>query len=295
MITWQVGRRVARVCLTLAAALALALGGGSPAWAWGSIGHRLITRLALANVTPRTRAAIADLLRAAPQLDTAECHIDSLEDAAIWPDCVRKDDRWAYSAPWHFQNAPVCAALYDPRARCADGNCVTAQIERQRRVLADRSRPRAQRLEALAFLAHFIGDIHQPLHVSDLNHNRGGNDIIVDLPSEADTASLHRLWDDNLVVDLLREEGERSLVRPFPPAERARLATGSAADWARESWRAARFVYAQAFGHDPCGGPAPSAVTLSGGEVRADLPLVRARLILAGLRLARVLDETLNG
>ena len=97
------------------------------------------------------------LLRYADRLGTPDCPLESLEDASVWPDCVRAQGlALGYTAPWHYRTAPICED-YDPRANCANGNCVLAQIERGQRILADESLPPNVRLEALAFMVHLCG------------------------------------------------------------------------------------------------------------------------------------------
>jgi hypothetical protein len=279
--------------VTLLLALALALGGAGPALAWGEKGHRVIAEIAMANVSPRTAAAVAGLLRAEAGLDTPACPVKSLSDAAVWPDCLRGDrERWGYTFAWHYQDGPVCAASFDPNAHCPGGNCVTAQIERDRRLLADRGLPPAQRLEALAFLAHFVGDVHMPLHAAD-NDDRGGNSVRASWPGRPE-GDLHALWDGPMAERAIAT-AHPPLVRVYPPAERARIATGEAGDWARESWQLARrFVYPQAFGHSPCGGRPPAHVDITAAQIEAGAPIARQRLLQARLRLARLLDAALG-
>lgn len=264
-----------------------------PALAWGEFGHRTTAAIAMANVSPRTRAAIAALIRQERGLGTADCRVRSLGDASVWPDCIRREGwRWGYTAAWHYQTEPICKA-YDAKANCAGGSCVSAQIERSRRILADRSLPAAQRLEALAFLSHFVGDIHMPLHSGD-NNDRGGNDVAA-VYGEAPVYNLHALWDG--------PQAERAITSAVPPlvrryslAERGSLNTGTAADWGRESWLLARQVYTRAFGIDPCNGALlPKKVIWSNATIEATLPDARLRLTQAGLRMARVLDEALGG
>jgi len=284
----------------LVACALLALAAAPPAFAWGALGHRDIAAIAEANINPRTRQALADLLRAAPALPAPKCRVTSLGDASVWPDCLRGEgDRWQETFAWHYQNAPACAPDFAPHAACPGGACVTAQIARQQGLLANRRLPAGQRLQALAFLAHFIGDVHQPFHTVD-NADRGGNtEAIGNLHAEQGfdgeprAITLHRLWDEQLVRRALVGT---PLARRFSPAERAALATGNAEDWARESWRiAVRIAYPQVLGPRLCHAPAPDSVTISGTAIRRDLPIVRQRLLLAGLRLARVLDTALGG
>ena len=275
------------------ALLGLSLGFASPALAWGERGHRLIADIAMANVSPRTAGAIGELLRAEQGLTTPACHVASLSDAAVWPDCLRGDpDRWHYTFAWHYQDGPVCAAAFDVHAHCPGGTCISAQIERDRAVLANRAMPAEQRLAALAFLAHFIGDIHMPLHVAD-NHDRGGNDVIVSWPGHPE-GNLHQMW-DGAMAERAIGASRGGMVRVYSPAERARLAGGSVADWAGESWAIAKdVVYPQAFGRDTCRPHSGLPVDISRAQMDAATPIAARRLVQAGLRLARVLDEALG-
>ena len=139
----------------------------APASAWGFYAHRKTAEIAEANASPLVRASIAALLAREKDLGTPKCPLTTLEDAAVWADCIRREGwRWGYTAAWHYRTAPVCAA-FNPRANCAGGNCVTAQITRAHRILADERLPAAVRLEALAFMVHFAGDVHMPLHSGD--------------------------------------------------------------------------------------------------------------------------------
>ena len=95
-----VGHRPIRVTARLIAALLamLALVQPGAAGAWGYYGHATTGRIALANVKPETRAAIARLIAHQAELGTPDCPIRSLADAATWPDCLRGQYwRWAYT------------------------------------------------------------------------------------------------------------------------------------------------------------------------------------------------------
>ncbi|HZU62784.1 MAG TPA: S1/P1 nuclease [Novosphingobium sp.] len=277
-----------------AAAAAMAMAG--PAMAWGNAGHRMVAEIAEANVPPQVQAEIAQLLAAEAGLGTPACRVHSLADAATWPDCLRGEDwRWAYTFAWHYQDADVLGHGFDAAAHCTYGNCVTAQIARNRRILADRHLPAAQRLEALAFLAHFVGDIHQPLHAADHDDDHGGNGVKASWPGDV-PSSLHWFW-DKAVAERAIATAPGPMVRLYSAEERARIATGQPADWAQESWQIAHdVVYPQAFGHLPARGEAPPAmVVMSQQQLDADAPIGRQRLVQAGLRLARELTAALGG
>ena len=294
MIAWTARRYRGLLGLAL---MLTALGGALPARAWDAAGHRAVAEIAMANVKPQTAARIHALLQARSKLHTPGCPIGDFDDASTWPDCLRGDPgRWHFTFAWHYQDVPVCGR-FDIKAFCPGGNCVSAQIDRMRRILGDRRQGDLQRLIALAFLTHFIGDIHQPLHIGD-HDDRGGNEVTVDdqpLPRKGNTdrpESLHSFWD--MLPEPALADAAHAIVRVYTPAERARIATGDVVDWARESYQIARnFTYARAFHHDPCVGSSPREINISQADVRASLPIVRQRLVQAGLRLARVLDQVL--
>ena len=272
-------------------ALGLALFGlAAPqmAAAWGFYAHTVTADVAQANIAPETRRGIARLLAYSDRLGTPECDLDSLQDAAVWPDCVRRDYwRWGYTAAWHYRTAPICEA-FDPKANCSGGNCVTAQIERNQRLLADESLPPNVRLEALTFLVHFVGDVHMPLHSGD-HDDRGGNDRDADY-GIVPGLNLHWIWDGPLAERAIT--GEPPVTRRYSAAERSQLAGGNADDWGRESWQTARdIVYPNAFDANACEDELPDATALTQEDIVAAVPVARQRVVQAGLRIARLLDE----
>lgn len=284
------GKQVMRWVAALIAAVTVFA--ARPALAWGEFGHHTTASIAWANVTPETRRALSQLLRAEASLGTPACRVRNLEEASYWPDCIRRDAwRWAYSFAWHYQTMNVCKP-YDPRANCSGGNCVTGQIERSRRVLADKSLPAAARLEALAWLTHFVGDLHMPLHSGD-HDDRGGNDLDAKY-GMAPGRNLHAIWDG--------PQAERGITSAVPPLirrysaeDRAALETGNVADWGRESWELARnLVYRKAYERDPCeAGEKPTEVVWSNEDIEASIPTLQRRISQAGLRLARLLDQAI--
>lgn len=280
-------RRLAARAVWLAALLALVV--PPPALAWGYYAHGVTAEIALANVRPETRAGIARLLRAAPQLGTPGCRLETLADAATWPDCLRSEGwRWGYTFAWHYRTAPVCEP-YDPKSHCAGGNCILAQIERNQRILADESLPDNVRLEAMAFLVHFIGDVHMPLHSGD-REDRGGNDRVTDYGIVPDL-NLHWIWDGALAERAITS-ARPPLVRRYSAGERAALGGGDAAGWGRESWEIGReFVYPNAFDRDPCAGDLPRETALTQEDIVAAIPVAQRRVKQAGLRMAEALDE----
>ena len=74
-------------------------------------------------------------------------------------------------------------------------------LETQTRILANKRLPREQRVEALKFVIHFVGDIHQPLHCVDRNGDKGGNAQLVFYREQKAATNLHRVWDTFILRD----------------------------------------------------------------------------------------------
>ncbi len=274
----------------IAALLALVALLPAPAHAWGFYAHRKTATIAEANVSPQVRAKIRRLIASEKALGTPECPLKSLEDAAVWADCVRGEGwRWGFTAAWHYRTAPICEA-FNPRGNCAGGNCVTAQITRAHRILADEGLPAAIRLEALAFMVHFAGDVHMPLHSGD-NEDRGGNDRVTDYGIKPGL-NLHSIWDGPLAERAISDPAD-PVVRRYSPTERAELTGGTPDDWGRESWEIARsFVYPTAFDtEDVCAAPLPSQTALSQDDIIRGVPIAKRRVQQAGLRIADLLES----
>ena len=253
---------------------ALILGGGGPALAWGPHGHRIATRIAEARLTPAARAGLNELLRDG----------DTLLSVCEWAD-HEGHDAVPGSAPWHYVNVPIDAPGYTDRY-CRRGDCVVAKIHQFRKVLADRKAPKAERARALLFFAHFVEDVHQPLHVGDHN-DKGGNDTQVQFFGGSE--NLHRLWDSTLINDASRNEQEwvRRIEPLLTAANVAAWTKGTVESWADESLAAAKKAY-----QDPL---KPGRTLASGDRIgreyaEAAVPVIRLRLAQAGVRLANELN-----
>ncbi|HEY0112576.1 MAG TPA: S1/P1 nuclease [Allosphingosinicella sp.] len=277
----------------LIALLALLLA-ASPAAAWWEYGHYTVGRIGLIEAKPETRAAIRRLLAKEALLETPTCRVRTIEEASYWPDCIKGlGDRFSYAASWHYQNVDVCKP-FDLKVACRDGNCVSAQIERNTKLLADKALPVRERLQALAFLVHFVGDLHMPLHAGDRG-DLGGNRFAASYGVIAGRANLHSIWDGWLA--------ERGISNPIPdargilgelaPGERETMRGGSVEDWSREGWEVSRdFAYGTVM-PEPCGPTRETRPVIAEPLVQRLIPVVRRQIARGGLRLARLLDEAL--
>jgi hypothetical protein len=269
----------------------------APARAYWEYGHETIARIAYANVRPATRTAIRRVLADQALLGSPECPARDVAEASYWADCVKplKDaagvSRFGYAFSWHYQNVDVCKP-FDLGTACKDGNCVSAQIDRQAATLRAPGASRADRVKALAFLLHFAGDLHQPLHAGDKG-DLGGNNIAAAYGIYAPRRfNIHSVWDGPLAERAITSGA--SLVRRYPAATRTRLGAGDTAAWSRENWAVSRdFVYASALGGDPCG-PSPARTQLDDTTIARLAPVLRQQVLKGGLRLARLLDRALG-
>ena len=257
------------------ATLVLVFAGASHAWAWGSEGHRIVAEIADQYLEPAAALQVRDLL--AIENET------TLAAVSNWADQIRGQRR--NTASWHFVDIPISASSYDAARDCPRGNCVVAKIDQFAAELRDRNVPPAQRLEALKFLVHFVGDVHQPLHASD-NGDRGGNEIRVEFNGRR--TNLHAVWDTGLLAPVVQGD-ERSyalhLAKTITPGDIAKWRGGSAADWASDSHAVAHDVIYDVLPHQP--GLLPMRYEQSA------LPVVNEQLKEAGIRLAATLNAAL--
>jgi hypothetical protein len=266
----------------------------TPAQAWWDYGHKTIAAIAWAEVKPATRAKLRSLMARSHLLETPTCPVRTLEEASVWADCIKPlGDRFSYAFPWHFQNVDICKP-FDLKAACAFGNCVSAQITRTAKLLADRTVPVRERVQALAFLTHFVGDLHQPLHAGDRS-DLGGNRASATYGEVAGRTNLHLIWDGYLAERAISTPpaDAAGLLSGVSASAKPALAAGSVEDWSRESWEIARTVTYGAHAADPCADRNSRAV-LDTAKIEGAIPVVREQVLRGGLRLARLLDEALS-
>ena len=275
----------------LLTALVLIFAPLAPAQAYWEYGHETVAQIAQANMSPQARANMQRLLRAAPMLGTPKCAMRNIGEVSVWADCIKSDRvRWGYTNSWHYQNVDICKP-FDLKSACADGNCVSAQIDRNFALLANKSLPTHVRLEALAFLVHFVGDIHQPLHAGDRS-DRGGNDLKTTygvMPGY----NLHSVW-DGLLADRAISAAP-VIVRTFSPAEKTAVEQGNVRSWSEENWAVSKEIaYPRAMDRDPCGAKPTAPVIIDEADVTAARAALRQQVERGGIRLARLLDAALS-
>ena len=196
----------------LMAALALLLLTTPSASAWGCKGHQTVALIAEKHLTPEARQMILKLLSdnaIDPKLKRwcGNATTDLMVDASTWPDDVRNERK---NGPWHYIDIPRGKHNGELGEYCGTEGCVTRAIEEQRVILKDKSADPLKRAEAIRYLIHFVGDMHQPLHAIT-NADTGGNCVPVKYfrhepllspnhPEREDySPNLHQIWDTEIV------------------------------------------------------------------------------------------------
>lgn len=259
----------------------------APAEAYGPDGHRIVCDLAWRYLSNETRTEIDRLVELDPEFD-------HFRDVCSWADDVRGSTH-RHTAPWHYINQTRDDPHVDAED-CAEDGCITSAIDLHAGIFVDRSRSDEDRLEALKFLAHWMGDIHQPLHVS-IEGDRGGNDINVLWRGERRT-NLHRVWDSEILLDYMAEtwpyidDGDRwaqladQLAADIPLNGISVYTPLAPVDWAQESHdivRSRGFAYYWA--------RAEEMIEPGDAYYARNLPVSLQRLKQGGVRLAGLLNQ----
>ena len=297
------------------------------AHAWGCEGHQIVALIAMKHLQPQVASQVNTILAASPPSSTLRhfCRTSGLPpiaDVASWADDVRAD--LPDTGPYHFVDIPLNAIRdnYDVTQVCQQ-SCVIDAIDKYAQQLKTSTDPKT-RADALRFVIHFVGDIHQPLH-DETNGDRGGNCVPVAYEDEFPRKTspdhedyfpnLHAVWDTDILGgmlaehDMTLEQFADFLDRRYQP--RLRMWTsGRPLDWAWEGHDAAIWAYRAL----PANVPRDANVQVNScadnnriGNRMADLhivlgerydnvsrPIVEEQLTKAGIRLAALLNASLG-
>lgn len=318
------------------------------AFGWGDKGHRIVTRIAEANLTKSARQSINDLINGDPFIEEcAKRHVptttfaDRLACLATWADKAREDR--PYTSEWHFVDIPRNTDRYVAGRDCLmsnQGDCIINAIARFAFVLANprtadhtKGEDRPSRAEALKFIIHFVGDMHQPLHsatdtedkeaiANGFPTDRGGNLKFVTWLGKTtnefgDNWKLHAVWDSGIIDASTTNEVAfaSGLISSLSGSERTFTSPSSSGakpgwkdtlietliQWANDSQKLARqHAYANLGPQDMTSvaidkdGKKFHRYHLTDAYLKANRPVVEQQLKLAGIRLARVLNEALR-
>ena len=153
--------------------------------AWWETGHKMVCDKSYELLTPITSKIVNSLIE----------EIGSFGEACLWADWIKAEER-KETRSWHYINLPDSEQNIH-KAKCPENGCLIFSLHEQIAILKDPSNTRNKRKEALWFIGHFIGDIHQPMHVG-YPHDRGGNDHLLEF-TDGQQTNMHSLWDGQII------------------------------------------------------------------------------------------------
>ena len=205
----------------------MVLAAASPAGAWGDVGHKVVCEIAFQELTDRARAEVIRLIR-------KDQEFKAFSDSCPWPDHPKQRETE------HYINVPRDFVAFSTDQCPERTRCLFSAIRADLKVLETAGGTDRARLRSLKFLGHWIGDLHQPLHVSFAD-DRGGTRIVDD--GGACAADLHGVWDWCIIEQTLGVDARaiaRRLHAAITSADRTAWHAGQVQDWASESLALAR-------------------------------------------------------
>ena len=260
----------------------------------------MVGEIAARYTGPKANAGILELLRNDRLADGQPSGRRTLGEVANWADEI-KDTEWGKRrGSWHYDDVPLCEAG-EYSKYCKNGRCASAQLARQIEILGNERAKPGQRNEALKWVVHLMGDLHQPLHAANRG-DRGGNRVQVSFFGERDnppygSLNLHAIWDVHMVRRLVVDRGGERAIVSAPIAGRDRNAwdEGSISGWIDESHRIARdTVYPLLPVAASCSNKIVDVVAIGEEYYSKAAPVIEIQIRKAGVRLARVLNEALG-
>jgi hypothetical protein len=198
------------------------------AHAFGANGHRIVAGIAEQHLTKEAKEAVMAITNG-----------HSLASVATWPDEIRSDESWNYAKDWHFLTIEDSDS-FEKYEHSEKGDLITA-LNKFEKVLISKSASEEERWQALAFYVHFVGDIHQPLHVGR-GKDRGGNKIGVQWFKAS--SNLHTVWDSSMLD--YQQLSHSEYVNFLDHATKEKIKTWQAdpyLEWAQESKDLRETVY----------------------------------------------------
>ncbi len=231
---------------------------------WGATGHRVTGLVAYNHLNKKAKKRLQEVLGQ-----------ESLAIASTWMDDIRSDSTYDYASDFHWVTIET-GQTYEQSKKNKNGDIVMT-LERVVAELKSGKLDRVSEIRELKFLIHLMGDLHQPLHVGCCD-DAGGNKVQVKW--FGGNSNLHRVWDSDIIdgTRLSYTELAESLGTP-DVATVKKWQSGTVRDWAYESMTYRKQVYDIGNGN------------LGYAYSYKNLPLVRERLLVAGVRLAGVLND----
>ena len=270
--------------------------------AWGDDGHKIVCAIAQKILSSSDRAEVERLTRLYRTPD--KLSFQFFTSACVFADTARRraragDPGWTQFSPFenfHFLNVPRTTTTIG--AGACGGDCVLEGIRRHFDRLRNHTLGDPERAEALIFLGHWVGDAHQPLHVS-FEDDRGGNLIKPISGGFYQSDHLHQVWDSGIIkaahgtVDWFTFAGQ--LKASITPAQRKEWLKADSRAWAQESYDVSLTADVQY-----CRRTATACNAIAGGRTLSKAyqdefaDPVEVRLQKAGVRLADLIRRALH-
>jgi hypothetical protein len=237
---------------------------------WGQTGHRVTGAIAEKYLTPKAQLAISQLLIN-----------EDLAEASTYADEMRSNpsEFWKKTAnPWHYVNV-FEGKTYSDIAPPPEGNAVTA-LEMFTKQLKSKKASLEEKQLALRFIVHIVGDLHQPFHAGN-GTDKGGNDVKLQFFWE--DSNLHRVWDSGLIdrENLSYTEWTNKLSRKISSQQAKEWMEVNPKVWIAESAKLRANLY-------------PENDKLSWDYQYQNMPIVKQRLQMGGVRIAAYLNDLFN-
>jgi len=233
---------------------------------WGQTGHRVTAEVAQNHLSESAKQQIDIILNGM-----------SMAVASTYADEIKSERSFDKYRPWHYANIPF-DKTYNEITPKPEGDIVHA-IEHCISVLKDSNSSNEDKAFYLKLLIHFMGDLHQPLHLG-LEEDRGANDIRVTWFNE--NSNLHRVWDSDMIDSYQMSYMELTYNLPKLTAEEVQqFQEGTLLDWVEEIRVLTRDVYKSANNND----------RLGYRYMYDHFSTVKEQLQVGGIRLAKILNE----
>lgn len=273
------------ICLLIGIALCLV---APQARAWGDDGHRVVGEIAWRQLTPEAKAAVQESL--------TDPGYEDLAEAATWPDTfARRFPEYDAMKPLHYVNVDARAPAYRRERDCPSG-CVVTALDAFVALLESGDPPLSvsERRRCIYWIAHLVGDIHQPLHIAHPD-GKGGNATRLRFFEAPEPRSAHWIWDSGLIERRPEPSAREVAVATDQPRHRAlaeQLLQGLAQSNA--GWQ--RTTSAEAIANESLALAKRSAYLKSTDHVdtayaQKSWPIVAEQLRKAGVRLAAIFNR----
>ena len=242
---------------------------------WGQLGHRTIAAIAEKHLNAKAKQAVHDLIGDS-----------SLSDIANWADEIRNKPEYKRTARWHYINLELGLSKAEFEKKVTEMNepNVYRAILDMEQKLSNTGSSRDEKAEALRFIVHFVGDLHQPMHVSRAE-DQGGNKIQVNYGNKG--TNLHALWDSRLLEhEGLSDATLTDKIDVASPKQIAEWQKEPIIDWMWESYQISSQLYKEA--------EEMSNRTITDTYYQSHINILEDRLEKAGIRLAGLLNQLLS-